>query len=353
MSVILEKSKSYIDSLKKIKPIHSWQNIDDHYKNAINDPWYKNLVNIENLITVNTVKFYDEKDIKTLHLPITTGSISSPMGLGSDSSPVKVNLCNVDTYLADSMQFMLEYGCRISETGCYYIMPSFRGENADERHLCQFYHSEAEIPGTLEDVMGLVEEYLKYLSKKILEQYSEELIEIAGDIEHIEKLVNLKGKIERITLDDAIKVLENNPKYISTHEAGFRVLNKYGEQALMDKFGGMVWITHFDTLSVPFYQAVDKNNIGKALNADLLMGIGEVVGSGERHQNGDEVLEALRLHNVSSLEYEWYYNMKKDYPMKTSGFGLGIERFILWLFNHNDIRDCQVLPRFNGINIVP
>ncbi len=39
--------------------------------------------------------------------------------------------------------------------------------------------------------------------------------------------------------------------------------------------------------------------------------------------------------------------------MKTSGFGMGIERFILWLLNHNDIRDCQILPRFNGINVLP
>lgn len=47
-----------------------------------------------------------------MHLPITTGSISSPMGLGSDSIPVKIQLGGRDTYLADSMQFALEYGCR-------------------------------------------------------------------------------------------------------------------------------------------------------------------------------------------------------------------------------------------------
>ena len=73
------------------------------------------------------------------------------------------------------MQFMLEYGCRMFKEGCYYIMPSFRGEEADERHLCQFYHSEAEIPGTLDDVMKLVEEYLIYLSRRLLEEFSEQM----------------------------------------------------------------------------------------------------------------------------------------------------------------------------------
>ncbi len=68
-----------------------------------------------------------------MHLPITTGSISSPMGLGSDSIPVKIQLGGRDTYLADSMQFALEYGCRFFENGVWYIMPSFRGESEDKK----------------------------------------------------------------------------------------------------------------------------------------------------------------------------------------------------------------------------
>ncbi len=36
--------------------------------------------------------FYRKKELITIHLPITTGSISSPMERGSDSSPIKVNL---------------------------------------------------------------------------------------------------------------------------------------------------------------------------------------------------------------------------------------------------------------------
>lgn len=147
-----------------------WKDKKNFYINVLKNEWYKRLIKLENLITEETVYFYSKKEISTLHLPVTTGSISSPMGKGSDSKPVKVNLEGTETYLADSMQFLLEYGCRLCNNGCYYLMPSFRGEKADERHLCQFYHSEAEIPGSLEDVMSLIEEYIKYLSTKILER---------------------------------------------------------------------------------------------------------------------------------------------------------------------------------------
>ena len=133
-----------------IKEPNSWKNLDTHYIEVLKNPWYKILVKLENLISVETMNFYEERGIITMHLPVTTGSISSPMGRGSDSSPVKINIDGVDTYLADSMQFLLEYGCRLNDKGVYYIMPTFRGEKADERHLCQFYHSEAEIPGKLE-----------------------------------------------------------------------------------------------------------------------------------------------------------------------------------------------------------
>jgi len=102
--------------MNKITPPKSWLNQNTHYLEALKNPWYKQLVELENLINVETTNFYQQKGIINFHLPITTGSISSPMGNGSDSIPVKIKLEGVETYLADSMQFMLEYGCRINKS---------------------------------------------------------------------------------------------------------------------------------------------------------------------------------------------------------------------------------------------
>ena len=339
---------------KKIYAKKLWTDLKNYYLNSLEDPWYLILAEVENLINIYTMEFYKTKNIKSLYLPITTGSISSPIGLGSDSSPIKIEICGIETYLADSMQFMLEYGCRLFNDGCYYVMPSFRGENADERHLCQFFHSEAEIPGKLDDVIELVEEYVQYLASKLLDSAAEKILLINGDNTYIENFIKQKRPFERIMMKDAIKLLEQDTNdCIDIHPVGFKMINKLGEKKLIEMFGGYVWVTHFDQLAVPFYQCLDVNDPTKALNADLLMGIGEIVGCGERHASVREVKEALKLHNVDYTEYEWYCTMKEKYPMKTSGFGLGIERFILWLFKHDDIRDCQILPRFNGINITP
>lgn len=334
-----------------LRPKTTWKN-NEHYLKLLDDPWYKTIALIENIISLYTSQFYEKKSIYTLHLPITTGTISSPMGLGSDSQPVKIDLFGVKTYLADSMQFMLEYACRLFENGAYYIMPSFRGEKADKRHLCQFYHSEAEIPGCLEDIIQLVEEYIKFLSNKILENIPDQIEQIAGTTRHIENIIELCGNIPQIEFDEAAKILKNNPKYIRQNE-GYRNITNAGEKEILKIVGKeAVWITKYDYISVPFYQKF-CNNKSKALNADLLMGIGETVGAGERHYDIKELNESLKIHNVNIEDYEWYCKMKEKYPMQTSGFGMGIERFILWLLKYDDIRNCQILPRFNEENCIP
>ena len=334
-----------------------WKSEKDFYLNVLVNPWYKLLVKLENLVSMETMKFYEEKGIITMHLPVTTGSISSPMGRGSDSLPVKVNLEGIDTYLADSMQFLLEYGCRLNEKGVYYVMPSFRGEKADERHLCQFYHSEAEIPGNLDDVMNLVEEYVKYLSKKILEKFRDELVEAIGDVSHIEKIAKYSGNFPRITFNQAEQSLkekfgDNLNDYIEYND-GWRNITRKAEQELIKIYDGIVWITNYDILAVPFYQKFDNDLAGTTKNADLLFGIGETVGCGERHQNDMDLLKSMKLHEVDKEEYEWYIKLKEKYPLQTAGFGMGIERYLMWVLKASDIRNMQICLRFNGKNILP
>jgi len=289
---------------------NTWKDLETHYIKALDSDWYRLLLKLENLLSVETMKFYEKKGISAIHLPVTTGSISSPMGRGSDSTPVKINLEGVQTYLADSMQFLLEYGCRLTEKGVYYIMPSFRGEKADERHLCQFYHSEAEIKGNLKDVMNLIEQYIKYLSKQVVKKLGTEIGAMIGDISHIEKIANYKGHFPTLTFDQAEKELKKHhpndiEKFIEYND-GWRNITHKGEQEIMKYHDGIVWIKNYDILTVPFYQKFDQRIKGTTKNADLLMGIGETVGCGERHDNYEEIIESLKIHNVSEDEYKWY-----------------------------------------------
>lgn len=318
---------------------------NDLFLRKIGNPWVHLLLDLQNEFSYATYSFYRSLKIPTIYLPITTGAISSPMGLGSDSSPVEIELFGVKTYLSDSMQFFLEYGCRFIPHGCFYIMPSFRGENSDKRHLCQFYHSEAEIPGDFENIRQLVENYVKYLSQWMLDRCADPLLEIVGSVTHIEKMASI-SHFPTIEYNEAILVLQNFEGCLSNNQLGISSITPCGEAKLIQLFDGVVWLNNMDERLVPFYQATTKN--GCAICGDLLFGIGEVVGAGQRCENDTELISSLERHNVSTEGYDWYIKMKKYYPMKTSGFGMGTERFLMWIMKHDDIRDCQLISRTNG-----
>ena len=57
----------------------SWKNINTHYLEVLKDPWYRLICDLENLISNIHISFILVR-YETIHLPITTSTISSPMG---------------------------------------------------------------------------------------------------------------------------------------------------------------------------------------------------------------------------------------------------------------------------------
>ena len=108
-----------------------------------------------------------------------------------------------------------------------------------------------------------------------------------------------------------------------------------------------------DHLSVPFYQAYTDITRTKGRCADFLLGNGEVLGLGERHVSAADVKSALDLHQTTTKPYQWYMDIRSAKPLLTTGWGMGIERFLAWVLKYDDIRDLVVMPRMKGIDFSP
>ena len=65
-----------------------------------------------------------------------------------------------------------------------------------------------------------------------------------------------------------------------------------------------------------------------------------------------DLLKSMKLHEVDKEEYEWYIKLKEKYPLQTAGFGMGIERYLMWVLKASDIRNMQICLRFNGEQII-
>jgi asparaginyl-tRNA synthetase len=340
-----------------IKPPSSHLNPQQHLTELLGHDWYKIVYTIFSKTIKFTHEFFDEKGLDPTLFPITTGSISSPMGKGSDSVPVKTKIKGLPVYLADSMQFSLEIGARLGDKGAYYIMPTFRGENVDERHLNEFTHSEVEIKGSIKDAQKLAEDYILYVTKRIYEECHAEILKATNTTEHIEKF--LEEGFKTIAYSDAIAELKDVQGALEQDKSIERdIISSIGEKELISRYGDFTWLTKFPWSSVPFYQSKfigrsKKSDEIYSNTADLLAGIGEILGAGERVLTGSDIDESLKFHEVSGGGYEWYRQMHEDYNCQTSGFGLGVERYILWLLKHNDIRDVTLLLRNHEQIIFP
>lgn len=307
-------------------------------------PEFTTLVKLHNEVAKATFKFFDTKHMQYIPVPETTSSASSPMEPGSDSSPVRAQIGNRSVLLTDSAQFHLECACRSCGEGCFYYGHSFRDEEPDVRHLSQFSHAEAEITGTLEDVKKLVEKYVKYITESIWNNAREHLDDIPGIKDRISALLEPGRSFKSISFEDACKLLEGHEDALTECGNGQFRISPAGETILLEKSGEFLWLENWDKMTVPFYQAVNREN-GIALNADLLFGIGEVVGAGQRHVGADELEYSLKEHGLSGDDYQWYIEMKRQYPLKTAGFGMGVERYLLWLLGIKDIRSVELFPR--------
>ncbi|KAL2100644.1 hypothetical protein ACEWY4_002405 [Coilia grayii] len=360
-------------SAEELKKVHtqitqntaprSWEEPQSHATLALTSQWYRNLFQIQSTLFHSTVEYFNNICHYAYALtPITTDTISSPMGLGSDSEPVFVSMLGQDVYLADSMQFVLEYFLRFQEglPGAYYVSPSFRGEDPDATHLNQFYHVECELLGDMDAAMTVAEGFVAHMTEQMLKRHSTVIQNTAGTLAHAQDLLKkLEGgkRLPRVTLEEAIPMMTSSDclEWVQDGQPQFgRKLTRRGEQVLMEKYGGAVWLTEMDHLGVPFYQAyVEGSSRSKAKSADLLLGLGETIGLGERHPSPELVQEALRHHAVPEESYRWYINMRQVLPLHTSGWGMGTERYLCWLLRHDDVRDMHIIPRMKAKKYMP
>lgn len=275
--------------------------------------------------------------------PITTNSVSSPMGKGSDSLPVQVNLFGQDTYLADSMQFNLEYLLRLYSPGVWYIMSSFRGEDPDETHLNQFIHIESELLGDLDKVMEVVEQLVREIVNAIL---AAKLCDpTSNHLKDFQKII----RFERVTFQEFEKnfPFTKYPNLFKSFSDGSLAISREGEMQLSKFVGAPCWLTNPEYSTVPFYQA-KLSNTKYALSADLILEGCEIAGCGQRWVSDNETLNALLEHDVHAEPYQWYLNLKRDYPLQTSGFGIGLERLLAWVLKENDIRNIPLFSRLKS-----
>jgi len=338
-----------------------------HYLEITRSKYFRALVFLRhNIKKASDLYWGDIQGASNIDLFMLTSSVSSPMGPGSNSEAVSIKFGDLKTFLVDSSQFGFEPILMNGFQKVYCYLPSMRGENPDKRHLNQFYHCEAEIVGTMDDLIPQIEGYVKFLAETLLQMKNTLRLISVNSQETIIALENLirKNKFDEIEFEDAANLLKERGFSQEVNETKHgKDMTSLGELKVLESIDQKmpIWFKNFDRDRVAFYQKPHKNNADKVINADLIFPNiiknsfgGEIVGCGQRQNNYEEMLQSLKRQGIDPVAYEWYLNLRKMPNYKTtSGFGIGIERFIAWALCREDIKDVILYPRLKNTIAFP
>lgn len=77
----------------------------------------------------------------------------------------------------------------------------------------------------------------------------------------------------------------------------------------------------------------------------LFPSIGEIIGGSQREERLDVLKEKMQKMGVSEEELWWYLDTRRFGTVPHSGFGLGLERLVLFVTGMSNIRDVIPFPR--------
>ncbi|MEM5820305.1 MAG: asparagine--tRNA ligase [Candidatus Aenigmatarchaeota archaeon] len=271
-----------------------------------------------------------------------------PIAVEEVQTLFEINYFDKKAYLTQSSQLYLE-ALIYSLEKVYCLAPSFRAEKSrTRRHLHEYWHLEIESAWyDLKDIMRDAESMVKYGIEKVIEKNEKELKFLKRDTKILENYV--EKPFEKITYEKAIEILQSKGLNINYGDD----LGADEERVLTLEFEVPIFVTHYPRKLKAFYMKESGN--GKTVeNFDLLAseGYGEIIGGSQREDNYEILKNKIIEWNLPLENYEWYLDLRRYGSVPHSGFGLGIERMLMWVCKLDHIRDTLPFPRLRETEIL-
>ena len=310
-------------------------------------------------------KFFNDKGFYYFHTPIITTSDCE--GAGEMFRVTTLDLYNLPFTPEGKIDFTQDFfgkeasltvsGQLEGELGAlalgeiYTFGPTFRAENSNTtRHLAEFWMIEPEMAFyDLKDNMDLAEEFVKYLIKYLLDHNYEDLqfLNERYDKALLDRLNHvLDTPFERISYTDAVEILKNSKQNFEFPVYWGADLQSEHERYLVEKYYKKpVIIIDYPKEIKAFY--MKSNDDGKTVRAmDVLVPrVGEIIGGSQREDDYDKLFKRIEESQVPIEDVWWYLETRKFGSAPHSGFGLGFERFMLFVTGMGNIRDVIPFPR--------
>jgi asparaginyl-tRNA synthetase len=260
-------------------------------------------------------------------------------------------------YLSQSGQLYNEANI-MAFSRVYCFGPTFRAEKSKtRRHIQEFWMVEPEAAYMdMWQNMEIQEEFVSSIVQTVLRERRKELELLDRDLGRLEEV---QPPFPRIHYDEAVAMINKaaaegvrvppNDELVPAITWG----EDFGaphETHVAAQYDRPVFVHHYPTAVKAFYMAQEPERPETCRSSDLLApeGYGEIIGGGER--SGDlAFLEAqIDRQGLPREAYEWYLDLRRYGSVPHAGFGLGLERAVMWICGLSHIRETIPYPRLLG-----
>ncbi|HPD02484.1 MAG TPA: asparagine--tRNA ligase [Eubacteriales bacterium] len=318
---------------------------------------------VRNVLSMAIHNFFQERGFLYVHTPIITGSDCEGAGEVFQVTILKNAALQSADYSEDF--FGTKAGLTVSGqlegeamalafSKIYTFGPTFRAENSNTpRHAAEFWQIEPEVAfADLYDIIALARDLMKYIIADVLKKCPDEM-------DFFEKRYEpgLKAKLQNIVDKDfvileyakAIEILKNSGEKFEYPVDWGTDLQTEHERYIVDRvYNCPVFIVNYPKKIKSFYMKLNPDGETVASTDLLVPGVGEIIGASQREDNLELLDKRIKELNMNMKDYWWYLELRKYGSAPHSGFGLGLERALMYITGMTNIRDVALFPRTKG-----
>ena len=283
-------------------------------------------------------QFLNERDFIEIHSPKLIGAESE-----SGAGVFKVDYFDRNAYLAQSPQFYKQMAMAAGFERIYESGPVFRAEKfASRKHATEFTGFDLEFSyiTSFKDVMKMEEEMLEFALRGVKEKYGDEIKRVYDIDVVVPKLpfpvMDLHDVYDELEKRYGYKVPEEEKGDLTTE--GERMVAKLS----LDMFGHeFLFVTGYSKENRAFYHMRDEK--GVPCGYDLIWKGCEIT-TGAQREHRYEILKRQAEEKGLDEDVKFYLDFFKYGCPPHGGFGIGVDRITMLLFNLG-IKDAMFIFR--------
>jgi len=316
---------------------------------------FQSVFRVRNALSWQIHKFYQERGFLWVHTPIISASDAEGAGelFAVQAGEKPETFFGKKAFLTVSGQLQGETFAQ-AFTDIYTFGPTFRAENSNtKRHAAEFWMIEPEIAyADLDDLIALAEDFIRSITLGTIAQCPDDFAFFNEWIEKgvVDKVLETVNKpFARVTYTEAQEILAKSGKTFENPIGWGQSLQAEHERFLAEEhFAGPVFVTDYPREQKAFYMRLNDDQKTVAATDLLVPRIGEIIGGSQREERL-EVLDAqIKRIGVHPEELWWYRDLRRFGTTPHAGFGLGLERMLMWITGMQNIRDVIPFPRTPG-----